>query len=155
MISSLKYLTSKKSIISPFVCVPTSHRQVPVGFSYFALRQQTKRTMSSFVKHVVMFNFKEETSTDTIQAIQDGLLNLPKEIAFIKDYELGVDMLLESGQKNPAGKNRLLSWSCTFLNADDYESYCIHPIHVEFVNTLIKPNLLPGSRAAIQYQIKK
>jgi Stress responsive A/B Barrel Domain len=149
-------LTSRKSIVKfPFVRVPLyhHHQQELVRSVTFGV-QPTKRNMS-LIKHIVMFNFKDGTSTETIQTIQDGLLNLPNEIALIQDYELGVDLLLESGQQHPAGKNRLLCWSCTFQTVDDYEHYSNHPIHVQLLEQWIKPNLLPGSRAAIQYQINK
>lgn len=143
-------MTSRAAIVAPLVRLPTYRRQKGlVGFSGLI----STRAMSQ-IKHIVMFNFKEETSADTIQMIQDGLLNLPKEISTIQDYELGIDMLLESGQKHPAGKNRLLCWSCTFETVDDYENYSIHPVHVELLDNYIKPNLLPGSRAAIQYEVK-
>lgn len=107
------------------------------------------------IKHIVMFSFKKGTTPKDIAKIQNGLLNLPKQISMIRDYELGNDLLLESGQNHPAGKNRLLSWCCTFDTADDYESYSTHPTHVDLINNYIKPHLEPGSRAAIQCEIKK
>ena len=107
------------------------------------------------IKHIVMFSFKTGTTIGDIQAVKNGLLNLPKQIPAIRDYELGHDLLLESGQNHPAGKNRLISWMCTFDNTDDYEAYSSDPIHVDFINTCLKPHLEPGSRAAIQYEVKK
>jgi Stress responsive A/B Barrel Domain len=161
MISSIKYVTARKSVTTCIAPVSGYNPTRSLASSLFLVRQQqqqqqqTIRSIMSQIKHVVMFNFKDETSNDTIQAIKDGLLNLPKEINLIQDYELGVDMLLESGQKHPAGKNRLLCWSCTFDTVDDYETYSNHPVHTQLLENYIKPNLLPASRAAIQYQIKE
>jgi Stress responsive A/B Barrel Domain len=107
------------------------------------------------IKHIVMFSFKIGTTPGDLQKISNGLLNLPKQISFIRDYELGHDLLLESGQNHPAGKNRFLSWMCTFDTTDDYESYSSNPIHVDLINNFIKPHLEPGSRAAIQYEVNQ
>jgi formyltetrahydrofolate synthetase len=105
------------------------------------------------VKHIVMFGFKEEATIEDVDRVQQGLLDLVKHIEEIKGFELGVDLALESGQTHPAGKNRVISWMPTFANAADYETYNKHPAHVSFINDILKPVLLPGSRAAIQYEI--
>jgi hypothetical protein len=49
--------------------------------------------------------------------------------------------------------NRVISWMPTFANTADYETYNQHPAHVSFINNILKPVLLAGSRAAIQYEI--
>ena len=105
------------------------------------------------VKHIVMFGFKDEATGEDLARVRAGLLDLPKQINQIKDFELGVDLGLESGQTHPAGKNRVISWMPTFATAADYEIYNQHPAHVSFINDILKPVLLPGSRAAIQYEI--
>ena len=105
------------------------------------------------VKHIVMFGFKDEATADDLAHVRACLLNLPKQIKEIMDFELGVDLALESGQTHPAGKNRVICWMPTFANAADYEIYNQHPAHVSFINDILKPVLLPGSRAAIQYEI--
>jgi Stress responsive A/B Barrel Domain len=107
------------------------------------------------IKHIVMFSFKVGTTNADIQLIRNALLQLPKQIVQIRDYEFGHDMLLKSGQDHPAGKNRLVSWSCTFDNTTDYETYATDLHHVNTINTFIKPHLEPGSRAAIQYEIEQ
>ena len=109
------------------------------------------RTFAS-VKHVVMFRFKPGTSTSDVEKIHKGLLSLPKQIPEIKAYELGVDLLLPSGQNHPAGPNRQVSWTATFDNVEDYQTYNDSDEHKEFLGNL-KDLVEPGSRAAIQYEV--
>jgi hypothetical protein len=105
------------------------------------------------VRHIVMFSFKDGTSKREIAKIKSGLLDLPKRIPVITDYELGCDLNLEGGQTHPAGKNRILSWTACFDSVKDYEKYDQHEAHKEFLG-LLKPHVLPGSRSAIQYKVK-
>ena len=107
---------------------------------------------SSVIKHVVMFDLLDETEAEDVERVKESLLNLPKEIPTIQSFELGQDLLLPSGQSHP-GKNRRLCWSCTFPDVQSYEAYRIHAAHQNFL-TLLKPLVLPGSRAAIQYLVK-
>ena len=104
------------------------------------------------VKHVVMFSLKAEATKAQAQEIRDGLLALPSKIPEIKEYELGVDLLLKGGQNHPAGKNRAISWAASFQNQQDYETYDASEAHKEFLAKL-KPLVEPGTRAAIQYEI--
>ena len=105
------------------------------------------------VKHIVMVSLKEESTDEERALVKAGFLGLPEQISAIKTYELGQDLKLESGQNHPAGKNRVLSWTLTFDSADDYETYNSHPAHQAFLKDILKPVLLPGSRAAIQYDL--
>jgi hypothetical protein len=85
--------------------------------------------------------------------LKEGLLGLPNLLNEIKYYELGVDLLLPGGQNHPSGKNRSIVWSATFDSVEDYEKYNVSNEHVEVVTNLIKPIIVPGSRAAIQFEI--
>lgn len=115
-------------------------------------RRYLSVSSAGWVKHVVMFRFKPEASEMDIAAIQLGLLDLPKKLPQIRDYELGVDLFLESGQNHPSGPNRELAWSATFASVEDYLTYNDSPEHIDFLQTL-KPVVEPGSRAAIQYKV--
>lgn len=88
-------------------------------------------------------------------ALKQGLLDLPKKVDGFVGYELGVDLKLVGGQNHPAGKNRSIVWSAWFANVSDYDRYNDSHEHMEVVNTLIKPIIVPGSRAAIQYESYK
>lgn len=104
------------------------------------------------VKHIVMFRFTPQASESEIKAIQEGLLDMPKKLPQIQDYELGMDLQLKAGMEHPSGPNRQLSWSATFASVEDYLAYNDSPEHVAFLQKL-KPVVEPGSRAAIQYEV--
>jgi hypothetical protein len=86
-------------------------------------------------------------------AMKQGLLSLPEKVDGFIGFELGTDLKLPAGQNHPAGKNRSIAWSASFANVADYDRYNESKEHVEVVNNLIKPITVPGSRAAIQYEI--
>ncbi|VEU35011.1 unnamed protein product [Pseudo-nitzschia multistriata] len=86
--------------------------------------------------------------------MKSGLLGLPGVLPEITEHELADDLLLEGGQNHPAGKNRSVVWSATFASVEDYETYETSEEHVAVVTNLIKPIIVPGSRAAIQYHTK-
>jgi hypothetical protein len=109
----------------------------------------------ALVKHVVMFQVREDVPVEQVEAMKHGLLNLWTKIPWMQSYELGQDLQLPGGQNHPAGKNRTICWSATFEDVDSYERYDQHPDHVNCVNELIKPIIVPGSRAAIQYELKR
>ncbi len=76
----------------------------------------------------------------------------PKQINLITEYELGEDLKLPRGQNHPAGKNRTVCWSASFASIADYEVYEKHEAHIDVVTEKIKPIMIPGSRAAMQYE---
>jgi hypothetical protein len=125
-----------------------------IGFTIFWLINARLAFQLVPVKHVVMFSFRQEVTRSEIRKVEQALLNLPKEIPQIQEFDLGSDLKLIAGQIHPAGKNRELCWSATFSCASDYKKYDRHPAHVAFLQT-IKPLILPGSRAAIQYNIRQ
>lgn len=104
------------------------------------------------IKHIVMFRFEESTSQDEVDSIRQALLDLPDQIDEIKDYELGVDLVLPAGQNHPLGKNRTLSWSATFDSVQDYQAYDASQAHQDFLGKL-RPIVDKTSRAAIQYEL--
>lgn len=109
--------------------------------------------VAATVKHIVMFDFPPSVTDAELSKIKDALLALPKQIPGVLNYELGQDLLLTSGQTHPAGRNRRMCWTATFPTADIFEAYQKHPAHLAFVTDVLKPAMLPGSRAAIQYAV--
>lgn len=107
------------------------------------------------VKHIVMFTLQDGVSTEKVQALKDGLLSLPSALpaGVITSFELGVDLELPNGQNHPSGKNRSIVWCVTCPTATDYTTYETSPEHVNVVTHRIKPIIVPGSRAAIQYEV--
>lgn len=125
-----------------------------IGFTVFWLINARLAFHLESVKHVVMFSFRRDVTRSEMRQVEQALLDLPKAIPQIQDCELGRDFQLIAGQIHPAGKNRALYWSASFSCVSDYKRYDRHPAHVAILETM-KPLILPGSRAAIQYRIKK
>jgi hypothetical protein len=106
------------------------------------------------IKHIVMFGLKEDLTDEKLEGVKAGLLALPDKIPQILDCQLGVDLLLPAGQSHPAGNNRSISWMAEFASARDYQRYETHPAHVALIENVLKPAMVPGTRAAIQYEVR-
>ena len=125
------------------------------------MRQQQNRDSIDYIlfNSFIRFEFAILTVTGLFffswKELKNALLGLPAKLkGIIKSYELGTDLKLGGGQSGPPGSgNRTVCWSATFSNAQDYETYNLSEEHVHVVSTFIKPYIVPGSRAAIQYNI--
>ena len=85
------------------------------------------------LRHVVLFNFLDETSEDKINEIENEFISLADKISEIHSFEWGVN-------NSPEGLDKGLThcFLVTFLNEADRAKYLPHPEHQKFVN-LIKP----------------
>ena len=100
-----------------------------------------------------MFRLKEDATEEDVVSVRKGLLELPNLVPAIQRFEIGEDLVLQSGQTNPYGKNRTICWSAWFLSVEAYESYANHDAHNAFVQDILGPVIEKGSRAAIQYKV--
>lgn len=101
--------------------------------------------------HVIQMAFKDGTSKEQIQELQQGCIKMSMAVKEIASLTMFYDLKLESGQKHPAGKNRECCIIATFESADDYEAYAVHPEQVKMLDEVLKPMAEPGSRAALQF----
>jgi len=87
--------------------------------------------------------------------ILSELMRLPSEISQVCVFELGCDLSIRSNVKSKdlLVKNRQIAWTATFASQRDYMAYRDHPAHLAFL-ALLKPHVEPGTRSAIQYEIK-
>lgn len=99
--------------------------------------------MTSAVRHVVMFTFREGTTSEDVERIKRSLAELSRLIEPCRAFEFGVDLSLVDG-------NADLVVVGEFDSEDDYLSYARHPAHVSFVNDVLQPHL--AQRAAVQYR---
>ena len=93
-------------------------------------------------RHVVSFRFVEGTTPEQVQAMADGLRELPGIIPEMGTYLMGPDVGINAD-----------SWDFT-INADfaseaDYLTYRDHPEHQARIASLVKPIL--GERASVQF----
>mmetsp|Transcript_31116 Transcript_31116/g.68108 ORF Transcript_31116/g.68108 Transcript_31116/m.68108 type:complete len:102 (+) Transcript_31116:48-353(+) len=99
------------------------------------------------LRHVVLLKFAPGVDGKALAATIDaGLSKMPALIPQIKAYKCGGDLGISEGNHDYAIVGE-------FENADDYKVYAEHPDHVAFIVSTIKPNLAPGGRVAVQYDI--
>jgi len=87
----------------------------------------TEEVKGPQLRHVVLFKFKETSSEEEIQEVEEAFNALPSKISEIKDYEWGIN-------NSPEGLNKGLT-HCYFLTFDtekDRDAYLPHPDHVAF-----------------------
>ena len=91
--------------------------------------------ITSKLRHVVIFKFKETSTPDEIEKVEVAFLALPSKIKEIKDFEWGLN-------SSPEGINKGFT-HCYFLTFDSEEArarYLPHPEHLAF-GKILSPNL--------------
>jgi heme-degrading monooxygenase HmoA len=96
------------------------------GFVY-AASTADKPAKSTRLHHVVAFKFKEGTSKEQIQRVEDAFRNLKSKIKEIKGYEWGTNV---SPEKHDKGFTH--GFILTFNSAEDRDTYLNHPEHKAF-----------------------
>lgn len=87
------------------------------------------------IRHVVLFEFKEDAPADKIREIEAAFAALEGKIDQVADLEWGTN-------NSPEGLNQGFThcFLVTFESKDDRDAYLPHPAHQEFV-TLLRPYL--------------
>ncbi len=100
------------------------------------------------IRHVVMFQFKEEaegrTKAENVALIREMLDELPQKIGWIRSSMTGVNA------PGAAGDNYDLVLLTDFDTLEDLERYQVHPDH-QAVGAQIRPLRL--SRACVDFEI--
>lgn len=83
------------------------------------------------LRHVVLFKFKDDASTEQVKAVTDGFAALPSKIDTIKDFEWGTDV-------SPEKKNEGFThcFVMTFADEAGRDVYLPHAAHQDFVKIL-------------------
>ena len=106
-----------------------------ISFNSCAKRGETVTSIKKQLRHVVLFKFKKEATSEAIKSIENAFIALPNKIETIKDFEWGLN-------NSPEGLNKGLT-HCFFVTFDSEEgrtTYLPHPSHKAFVE-LLKPHL--------------
>ena len=82
---------------------------------------------------MVLFNFNEAASEETIKKIEKAFAALPEQISEIHSFEWGIN---NSEEKLDKGLTHC--FLVTFLSKEDHDAYLPHPAHQDFVK------LFPG-----------
>ena len=110
------------------------HRLLILSFFTFFITSNVVAQKKE-LRHVVMFKFKDSSTTADIKAIEVAFAALPKQIKEIKRFEWGVN-------NSPENLNQGLThcFLLTFKSEADREVYLPHPAHKAFV-TLVGPHV--------------
>ena len=105
-----------------------------------------QNTHQPFLRHVVMFGWKDGTDTAHINKIVAAFRELKSKISVIKAFEWGTN-------SSPEGLNNGLThcFVATFSSDADRDAYLVHPAHKTFVG-LLKP--APDKITVLDYWIK-
>ncbi|MCA9837979.1 MAG: Dabb family protein [Trueperaceae bacterium] len=87
------------------------------------------------LRHVVLFKFKDSSSPETIQQLEQAFKTFATHLPEVHDFEWGHN-------NSPEGLNDGFShcFLVTFLTEADRNAYLPHPKHQEFV-TQLQPHL--------------
>ena len=87
------------------------------------------------LRHVVLFKFKDTSSSREIKEIEDAFRALPGKVDEISDFEWGTDVSVENLQQGFTH-----CFLVTFRNEDDRAAYLPHPAHKQF-GKILGPHL--------------
>ncbi|WP_372638528.1 Dabb family protein, partial [Fodinibius sp.] len=87
------------------------------------------------LRHVVLFKFKDNTSSEEIAEVEEAFSALPDKISEIKEYEWGIN-------NSPEGLDKGFThcFLVTFESEEDRATYLPHPDHQAFVE-ILEPHL--------------
>ena len=81
------------------------------------------------LRHVVLFKFKDNVTSQRIKSIESGFCALPGKIDSIYDFEWGTDVSIENRSEGFTH-----CFIVTFLNEAGRAQYLPHPAHKELVS---------------------
>ena len=87
------------------------------------------------LRHVVLFQFKEQATDEDVRRIEDAFRALPAKIDDIIAFEWGTDVSVEG-----KADGFTHCFCVTFASEADREAYLPHPDHAAF-GALLRPHL--------------
>jgi formyltetrahydrofolate synthetase len=94
------------------------------------------------INHVVLLNWHEGVTENTIATVTSGFANLANGISEIRHYSFGVNM-------NLAVSNYEYALVAQFDTIEEFNAYVVHPKHQHFMDTVTSP--IVKSYGAVQY----
>lgn len=92
--------------------------------------------------HVVMFTFKEETTTDDVAGFQTAVSRLADEVPYLHDLRHGPDL----GERATNAGYGLIG---EFNTVEDFYAYLEHPAHKQLIDSSVAP--LCSSWRSVQF----
>jgi hypothetical protein len=99
-------------------------------------------------RHVVLFKFKDEVAAETVTRIEAAFREFCAKLPFVADFEWGLN-------SSPENLNEGFThcFLVTFAGPEGRDAYLPHPLHVEFVTTLLDPAL--EKALVVDYQARE
>ena len=91
---------------------------------------------TSIYRHVVLFQFNDDTTDETVQAIEAAFGKFCSELSFVIDFEWGRNSSTES-----LNDGFTHCFIVTFADAQGRDAYLPHPAHVAFCTQYLDYNL--------------
>jgi len=82
---------------------------------------------TDYLRHVVLFQFKDEASDDEIQAVERAFCSLPGQIDVIHSFEWGTNVSVEN-----IARGYTHCFTLTFTSEADRDAYLPHSAHIAF-----------------------
>lgn len=99
------------------------------------------------VRHVILWNLKDEYSGDQVaeikQGIKTGLEGLMGQISGLKEIKVNTEPLKSS--------NCDLMLDSLFVDEEALKGYAVHPAHVEVADTKVRP--FTSQRTCMDYEV--
>ena len=96
----------------------------------------TDSPYESNLRHLVLFNYKDNITIESKNQVVEEFSILPEEIVQIKEMEWGEEMLLLGVNMNFTD-----GFLLSFSSFRSYKRYLFHPEHIQFVINYIEPNV--------------
>ncbi len=96
---------------------------------------ETEGKPSPVLRHVVLFKFKDDTSSRQVREIENAFRALPGKVDAICDFEWGTDVSVENRQQGFTH-----CFLVSFRSEADRAKYLPHPAHKEF-SEMLGPHL--------------
>jgi len=120
--------------ITLMACQETPQTEKEVTKTITSMEKTGKK--EKVLRHVVIFKFKEESSEEEVNKLNEAFNALPKAISVIKDFEWGLN---DSPEDFHQGFTHC--YMLTFASEEDRDAvYTPHPQHQAFVASL-QPHL--------------
>jgi len=87
---------------------------------------------ANLLRHIVLFKFKDETSSVEMKKIQESFMDLSRKIHEIQDMEWGINISPENFHQGFTH-----CFILSFESKEDLAQYQINPDHLEFQKILI------------------
>ena len=119
-----------------FGCTPSGNSaETPEEEAVAVATANEENVPEKMLRHVVLFKFKDESTPEDIQKVEEAFSALPASIPEIKGYEWGTN-------NSPEGLDDGFThcFFLTFASEEDRATYLPHPAHKAF-GAVLSPHL--------------